>query len=487
MVVAVGLAARLEGLGAKPLWLDEVTTLHRASLPLGAMVLDSLSFHHLPPYFVISSWFLGLGHDEVALRLPAVLFGAFSCGLACLLAAWLAGAGAGFVAGMLMAAAPIEVQYGQEARSYTLVLCLVLVALWGMLAVLRDADDPSEAARRVRARAMLAYGVGTLGAVLVLGVGIAWFALANLGFLAAVAGDRRLVALRRPWLAVQAAILLLAAPAYLAMAILVERAHGTFESGLDWIPRLSWHHVATAMQSLYMLRISSLIADRMFPARIPLIGLLPLCLCVAGLVALRRDTRLRSVLVVVSLACPLGMIALSAATPMLMPRYLLWSTGPFFVLAGTGVALFGRRAGALACAAIAAASLVNLAPYYRAETKPRWELAAQAVLSSVAPTDTLLIDDPGAVDMMNVFLEREHREIPASSWTMDVSDAACALRTGHRVWALQGRVGQADFENLAQFERRLAPLGAPDLVRRIGLDITLIRFDGPAGDCGAQG
>ena len=85
------------------------------------------------------------------------LFGALSCGLAAVAGARLAGLSAGLLAGMLMAAAPIEVQYGQEARSYTLVICLVLVALMGLIAILRAA--PGRAPRG----AVLAYAGGTLG------------------------------------------------------------------------------------------------------------------------------------------------------------------------------------------------------------------------------------------------------------------------------------------------------------------------------------
>ncbi len=484
-----GLALRLHGISAKPFWLDEVTTLRRSALPFAAMIRDSLSFHHLPSYFLLSSLFLPLGTDEAALRLPAALFGAISCGLAALVASSLAGAEAGLLSGMLMAAAPIEVQYGQEARSYTLVICLVLVALWGLIGLLRN---PSRAAlpfgaRRMPWAAWLAYAGGTLGGLMVLGVAISWFMVANLAVL--LHGWRGATLPRmfvRRWMIVQGVVALLAAPGFLAMYVLVEKAHGTFQSGLDWIPPVSLHHLWTAFGALYMLRTTSLIADRLFQSPVPLLGPGILALVLAGWLVLRRDRPLSRLLLVSVAALPIGTILVSLVQPMFMPRYVLWSTAPFLVLAGVGITIFPpavRVAGALV---VIAASFANLAPYYRTETKPRWEVAATTVRALLAPRDVLLIDDPGAVDMMNVFLGRQHDPITPSLWTENVTEASCVLYEGGRVWALQGRVGQVDHEMLDGFLNRIAPLGQPSSVRKIGLDITLMRFDRPAGPCRAQ-
>ena len=485
-----GLATRLHGIGSKPFWLDEVTTLRRSALPFMAMVRDSLSFHHLPAYFLLSSFFLPFGSDEGALRLPAALFGALSCGLAAIVAASLAGAEAGLLSGMLMAAAPIEVQYGQEARSYTLVLCLVLVAFWGLIGLL---TNPERAALPVRDERMpsgrwLAYAGGTLCGLMVLGVAISWFLVANLAVL--VQGCRAGGLTRgfvRRWAIVQALVIVLAAPGFLAMWLLVLQAHGTFRSGLDWIPPVSWHHLQTTFQALYMLRTSSLIADRLFDSPVPLLGPAILALALAGFAVLRRDRTSSRLLLVSVVALPAGTILISLVQPLFMPRYVLWGTAPFLVLAGIGVAIFPGRVRLPVAALIVAAAFINLAPYYRTETKPRWEGAAKTVKAALRPGDVLLIDDKGAVDMMNVFLGRKNDLISPSSWTENVTEASCVLYSGGRVWALQGRVGQVDHEMLDGFLSRIATLGRPSSVQRIGLDITLLRYDQPGGPCRAQG
>ena len=135
----------------------------------------------------------------------------------------------------------------------------------------------------------------------------------------------------------------------------------------------------------------------------------------------------------------------------------------------------------------AVASFVNLLPYYGTETKPRWEVAATVLTGHLRPGDVLLVGDPGAVDMMNVFLARQGRGIDRGTWTASVSDASCALYAHHRVWAVFGRVGQVDHEDLAGFMADVAPLGPPSSRVRIGLDISMMVYDHPAGPCVAEG
>jgi hypothetical protein len=81
---------------------------------------------------------------------------------------------------------------------------------------------------------------------------------------------------------------------------------------------------------------------------------------------------------------------------------------------------------------------------------------------------------------MNLYLRRQGAPLPKEVWTRNVQKAAAALAAGHRVWAIQGRVGQADHENRAQFLAQIASLGAPSAVQQIGLDIVLLRFNGLA-------
>ena len=49
----LGFATRIHDVAAKPFWMDEVTTIHRARLPLWQMIQNSVFFHQFPSYFKI--------------------------------------------------------------------------------------------------------------------------------------------------------------------------------------------------------------------------------------------------------------------------------------------------------------------------------------------------------------------------------------------------------------------------------------------------
>src|SRR5713226_6720844 len=220
LLAALALVLRLYGLSDKPLWYDEIVTLNRANLPLAELVIDALKQKHYPTYFLLLGPFASADIDGWMLRFPSALFGAVCVLLVSRLAAEMRGPRTGLGAGLLMALSPFEVQFGQEARSYTLTSCLVLVAIWGLV---RIANRPEAAALPVsRPEALrgawVTYTLGTIGALFVQNIAIPWLLVSNLAMLAIVhhaACERR--GLLRNWALAQVVILLLWIPALIAM------------------------------------------------------------------------------------------------------------------------------------------------------------------------------------------------------------------------------------------------------------------------------
>ena len=481
LIGLVALVARLHALGAKPYWLDEITTLRRSSLALGPLMRDSLSFHHMPLYFVLTSWLVPFGLGEDVMRLPAALFGAASCVVLFLLGRTLGGWRSGMLAALLLALAPFQVQYGQEARSYTLVLTLILLGLWGLVLL---AGDPVAAARPLhtpgRARtAWLLYGLGTALALDTLGVALFWLLAANIGaFLIIVRAPRPPRGFGRNWMLVQAAILAAFLPFLGGMAVL---NGGDFRSGMDWVPPLDARNVWDTLQTVYLLRISSLIAFRLFPSPLDLFGVgwlgwLVLLLALAGLVSSMRRGPVGIVVAVGLFTLPVGLATASLLFPLWMPRYLLWSGPVFFLLAGLGLRQLPVHTRDPALVLLTALAVVNLLPYYRVETKPLWKEAAAAVLHGWRPGDTVVTDNPATVAMMNVYLGRSGHRLNSGDWTTDVAAARARLAAGARVLAVHGTVGQNDPYRLAHFLGSLTPLGPASSKRRVGIDITILLF-----------
>jgi 4-amino-4-deoxy-L-arabinose transferase-like glycosyltransferase len=487
-IFAIALALRLYGIGDKPLWLDEITTLSRSHLPFLALLTDSLSFHHLPSYFLLTSWMVRFGDTEFMLRLPSAVFGALACVVVFAIGRRLGGRNAGLAAALLMAVSPAQVQYGQEARSYALVTCLIALGLWGQLVLVRDfrrSAAPWRAPDANRA-GWAAYVLGTAGALNVLSVALFWWLAANAAMLLLAWRDasvRR--GLLRNWGIAQLVVAAVSAPWFAAMYVLVD---GHMGSGLDWVPPITLHHLWSTLSSVYLLGITSLISFHIYPQPLPLLGAVIVALAVLGAYWLRRRREQIIVLGTAVVALPVCMLLISLHSSLWMPRYLLWGAAPFFVMAGLGVRGLPRPTQAAAAVALGLLGFINLLPYYRVETKPRWDLAAAELNLNLSDGDVVLVNDLAAVKIINLYLGRNSRAMYPAQWTMNPREAADDLAHGHQVWAIEGRVGQADVEGLYEFLERVAPLGPPSAWLQKGRDVTVLRYDPPlrAQPCAGQ-
>jgi mannosyltransferase len=272
------------------------------------------------------------------------------------------------------------------------------------------------------------------------------------------------------------AIAILALPGYMAMFFFVH-TNGRLLEGLDWIPPVTVERLTADISSVYLQQISSPISWRPFPDGIPFIGSIVTMLAVLGLVYLWRKRIILNVLMLATMVLPLTLLAISLVLPLWLPRYLLWGAISFFIIAGLGIAALPQRAQFLAAALVGTLCFVNLIPYYGIEGKPRWDLAAASVEPAIQNQDLILVADVWVPRMMNVYLSRTGVVLSQGQWTSDVSVALSRLAEGGRVWAVFGRVGQVDREDVASSLRRISVLGSPVTELRVGLDIVILRFD----------
>ncbi|MCB8880373.1 glycosyltransferase family 39 protein [Acidisoma cellulosilytica] len=491
-VSLVGFFARFYRIDFMPFWLDEVTTVNRSSLPFWPMVIDSLSNHHLPSYFALASLFGHYGMTEFVLRLPSAVFGAATCGVLFLIVRTIGGWRAGLVAGLLLALSPLQVQYGQEARSYTFVILMMAIGLLGFVQLARDPRGASRAFGLPGAKLApwVIYTLGTLGGLNVLSTAFFWLISANIGAIVILLRDKQIERRRflLRWLGAQAVVLAGTLPWFGAMDVYTR---GKMMNATNWVPDMTMHSFVSVLSTLYLMRVSRLINFHLFPAAAPGFGIVLVVLALLGLLYLRRRQRgqarldvapsrsLMPALVLVAALPPLLILVISIFKPLWMPRYLLWSSVPFLVFVGLGINQLPRRWQNGAVAAIVLLAAVNLAPYYHAETKPRWDLAAAELRKDMKPGDIILASDELPVYMMNFFLSRKGDVIPETDWTNDVFRAANHLQTGGRVWVMIGRVGQADRTPIPNFKRIIGPLGMPVASVHVGELITMTLYAKP--------
>lgn len=480
LIFLLALVARLSHIAAKPFWMDEITTIQRSSRPFLSMVADSLAFHHLPAYFLVTSWMVPFGTTEMLLRLPSVVAGALSCAIVFAVARALGGLRAGIVGGVLMAVSPLQIQYGQEARSYALLIAAIALALLGLM---RLAQDPPRAALPLRVQGAdrsgwIAYIGGTLGALNVLSAALLWWGASNLALALiyrSLRGDRG--RFRRNWMLSQLVVAATCLPWFGAMYLF---AHGDMANGLDWVPPLSAARLWSTLDAVYLMRISSLISGELFPEVVPCLGIAVALLALLGAAALRHRRSALAALAISFLLLPCTLLLISLVHPVWMPRYVLWSAAPFFVLVGIGTGMLPRRIQSPAVALLCGVAVINALPYYQAETKPRWNLAAEVLRAQMASSDLLLVSDPWAVRLMRFYMDRKGGALLPGQWTTSLDQAQARIAAGGRVWAVQGRIGQADHQGRADFLAWLSPLGAPTAQVQAGRDIILLRFDPPA-------
>ena len=471
------MALRLYGLGDKPFWLDEVASLRRATGNIPDLVADSLHANHYPSYFLLLWLVAKLGTSQWLLRLPSALFGAVAAALTCSIGRRVADARTGAAAGLLLAFSPFEVQFGQEARSYTLVCCLILTALSGLV---RLAQDPQAAAIPLHRGGALrgawaAYGLGTAVALDVLNVAIPWLVAANLGAIAiARAAGSRQRAFWRSWGAVQLAILAVWLPFLVAVYI---ASQGAVVDGVGWAPAPNKRTIWWILAPVYLLRMSNFITLDLAPVVVPKLSLAVAALAALGAWRLRRAATVWVVLGCAALVLPVGLCLVSFVVPVMVPRYFAWGAAPFFVFAGAGLGLLsGLRFAALA-AAFAAICLFNLTPYYHYETKPRWDLVASELAAMAQPGDVVLVDSYYAYSVLSVFAARAGLDEHRVALTWQPPDPA-AITPGHNLWVVYGRTGQAAKRQSAeQFLDTLAALGHPVVEHSVGRYIVLWRFN----------
>lgn len=477
-VGGIALVLRLYGLADKPFWLDEVASLHRATASVPDLVADSLHASHYPSYFLLLWLVARIGASQWLLRLPSAIFGAVAAALACAIGRRIGGPRSGAVAGLLTAFSPFAVQFGQEARSYTLVACLILVALWGLVGLVQD---PVAAGlpplRKGPARyAWAGYVLGTAAALGVLNVAVAWLLAANLA-VAAIAwrGGPRFAGLRRNWVLAQCLVIASWLP---LLAAVYAAAHGAILDAAGWAPAATGEMVWAIVAPVYLMRIASVVTPDLVPVAFPGLSLAVAGLATLGVWRLRRDAGMLWLLGSAALVPPLVLLLVSLFVPVLVARYIAWSAAPFFILAGVGLGRMALAPFAALMPVLGVACLTNLLPYYDFEAKPRWDLLAEKLAAEARPGDVVLVNSYYSYSVLSVFAVRAGlaNDGVALSWQLP---EATALASGHDLWAVYGRAGQRVTKSPEEYRRSLDVLGPPVAEAAVGRYIRFWRFRSP--------
>ncbi len=402
LAILAGAWLRIHGIGADPLWVDEASSVAFARQPLPELWGAAARLETNPPlyYSFLHAWIRLFGDSEAAVRSLSAVCSILMIPAIYWLGRTLGGVAVGLVAAWILATAPIQVEYAQEARGYALLGLAAVVALAGLARLLTDPPAArlglGSSLRRRRGLAAktaaaadvawLAYAAGTATCLYVHNTAAFLPLIANLVVLAwwlTVGGRDRVFLVS--WLAANAVPFLLWC---WWLPIAIEQTLGAL--GAFWIPELTLRRGLETFYVIYGQRFAVDLVPALLPAAHLLNLLLPL-LGAYGAWRWRRDP-LRLGLVLAFLAGPPLLIALvSLWTPIWITRLHLWPAVLAYVLAAVG--LLAVRGPALRAALLTVLLLVQMAGVAVSHSRPAkepWDIVAGHLGEQAMPGDALL-------------------------------------------------------------------------------------------------
>ena len=148
------------------------------------------------------------------------------------------------------------------------------------------------------------------------------------------------------------------------------------------------------------------------------------------------------------------------------------------MLVGIGVTALPHRLSLVATTAVITFGITSLAAYYRAETKPRWDLAAAYLAENVQSGDSVTANDHMARYVLAAYGDRYHldrKQIQAIN-PQSIEAALRNTREGS-IWVVYGRTGQGAIGPEQTYFRKWLETGLPACKRQFGRHVVVLRLD----------
>lgn len=428
-IVLVGAILRFTNLGKQPLWMDEAYSVWMSQQSIPDIIKLTIQIDQHPPLYhlLLHFWNVLGGTSEFWVRSFSALLGVLTILTIYDLGKTLSGWEVGLFSALLLALSPFQVEFSQEARSYTLltlVACLSMDMLLRLLTVnyvpgLVIGDQFKEFFRSLKFRravhvqsagavhgmisrlhhtllavrvdlcwlgymAFSALAVYTHNTAALLPVGINLFVFGLIlyrRFFPAREGQFQAPSLKN-WLLAQIGMALFWLPWASSFIIQTAGVVANF-----WIPPPTFTLVVNTLKNFLL----AWVPDRLsFPALIWLgfIGLFVFA------VVKNRDRLSRITFLAALFLTPfLGELLVSLYRPIFYDRTLIWSAIPLYVLLAEGISYLRFRSYIFtALAILVTLNLISLANYFSYFEKERWDLAAQFVDKNFQPGDMILFN-----------------------------------------------------------------------------------------------
>lgn len=452
-ILLLGVALRIYGLGTESIWTDEGTSIRAAHLSPARIIEESFVDANPPLYYLLLHyWVALLGDSEFSTRLLSAVFGSLALFMMYRVGSLLFGRSTGLLASLVLALSTFHIQYSQEARFYSLLTLLALLSFYFFIRLLVREERDSERvllAGYISSTSLLAYA-HVYGLFLI----FAQSAYILVSFLVRRSSTGKTGLDLGTLTLAQGAVAVLYIPGFALLATQLSNPlsyNWVPETTADFVPRFLFAYSgspavhAPTLSILFVapafLSTLELLKDGDHEARHTVKG--------AGL-----SSTAKASLLWLWLLSPivLPFVISKISTPMLVERYTIAASLPFFLLVAQGMERvnsgWSRRAiGAsltlLTAAVIIALSLVNTREYFVSVDKPQWREAVSYVDANAEPEDLVVVyPDYDLSDVFDYYSERtdiDKASLPGgpSAVTEGGTDTLRRATEGHdSVWLL---------------------------------------------------
>lgn len=393
-----------QDIGRLPFWNDEVWSMNVAdrSIPGTVEVLDNEA--NMTLYYLLLNGWTELGSGEAFVRSLGAVFAIAAVPVTMLFARRAFGLPAAAIAGATLALSDLLVVYGQEARSYALVLLLAPLCFFFFLRAIQSG----------RAREWVAYTLTAAALVYAQLLGV-------LFVVAQFASLPLLPAVRVRWRYAARSLVGLAA---LCLPLLVLIVFGD-QRAPSWIDPIS------------LLELGD-IASRYAGGSLLLIvfGILFALVAHQFVVALRRSGRsqeawIRGLILLWIVLPPVLLLAMSAVESLFVARYVIGILPGIAVMAGAAIAGLRPRGLAFAGAAfLIAAMLGHVATREKPPQKHDLRAAASLVVSKAHPGDGVAYSPPQSRIGFSYYLDGVSPSGRSALRDLGMKPGGTPLRTG---------------------------------------------------------
>ena len=391
LIVILGAVLRFYGLGREGIWYDEAVSISVSKLGFKDIikwVFDNTAETNPPFYYMILSlWTAMFGGSEAVSRIPSAIFGSVSVIAIYAVGKLLYNKRTGLIAALILAVSFFHIKYAQEARGYTLMVCLILVSYYSFLR-LTIRRSTLYAAVYVVSTALLVY-THYYGTMIILAQNIFCFTL--------LLRKRKIGEIGLGgWIKLQALTGLVLLPGMVFLAVIALKIQKGF-----WVPEPSseaiWQFFRIYAGSTYLLIVflvfsiySAAGLRKGKPAQEKKSG--NTSAEPAPAAGLSEGEKLYMLLVWMAVPILVPYLISLVSSPILIFRYTIGASLAFYLLASKGIAnMNNRRLIAAAAGLILILSSYNIAHYFTTVGKHQWRELMAYVESNAGLGDIIVV------------------------------------------------------------------------------------------------